>query len=401
MKDNGFWKGFGTGLLATVLGMILFVTVTFLNGKVDWNGMLQKDTLLGEKGQQKMEEIEGLINQYYLDEINSDTMMDAISSGIMAGLGDKYAAYYNKDDYATLQERNTGNYCGIGAYVSQNTTTGAIVIVQPMEGSPAQKAGLKAGDIIYTVDDEDVTGEDLSTVVAKMKGEEGTTVTLKVVRDGEKDYLDITVTRREIESKTVAAKMLDKKTGYIAVSAFEEVTKKQFHQALDELEKQGQKKLIIDLRDNGGGLLDTAVNMLDRMLPKGLLVYTKDKRGEGEKYYSTDEEYFDKPVVILVNENTASASEVFSGAMQDYEKAVLLGDTTFGKGIVQSVITLSDGTAVKLTTSKYYTPKGRNIHGSGLKPDVKVTSNDSVTKLKKSGIKVDNQIQAAFKYLNR
>ena len=168
---------------------------------------------------------------------------------------------------------------------------------------------------------------------------------------------------------------------------------------LKKLEKEGEKSLIIDLRNNGGGLLSTAVDMLDRLLPKGTLVYTKDKNGEKEVYSATDEESFDKPVAILVNENSASASEVFSGAMQDYKKAVLVGNTTFGKGIVQTVFDLPDGTALKLTTSKYYTPKGRNIHGTGLEPNISVALDETTYTQKKSGLTIDNQMERAVEYL--
>ena len=208
-----------------------------------------------------------------------------------------------------------------------------------------------------------------------------------------------TITREEIHSQTVAYKMLDGKIGYIEVSSFEEVTKQQFRDALDDLEKQGEKSLVIDLRNNGGGLLSTAVDMLDRLLPEGIVVYTKDKDGKKEVYRSTDKESFDKPIAILVNENSASASEVFSGAMQDYNKAVLVGTTTFGKGIVQTVFDLSDGTAIKLTTAKYYTPKGRNIHGTGLEPDITEALDDQTHRQKKSGVLIDNQMQRAIDYL--
>jgi len=240
---------------------------------------------------------------------------------------------------------------------------------------------------------------DLTAVVSKMKGEAGTKVKITVIRKNHKK--EFTIVREEIHSQTVASEMLDNKIGYIAVSSFEEVTKQQFRDALEKLENEGEKSLIIDLRNNGGGLLSTAVDMLDRMLPEGVVVYTKDKEGNKEEYSSTAKESFDKPVVILVNENSASASEVFSGAMQDYKKGTLVGTTTFGKGIVQTVFNLQDGTALKLTTSKYYTPKGRNIHGTGLKPDISVALDQKTFTQKKSGIVIDNQMKAAVDYLQK
>lgn len=381
--------------------LILVVTTT-LTGVMDWTRVLPRasGSVINTKTEQKLREIQTYVDAYYLDEIDSGEMEDSISHGAMAGLGDIYAAYYNEEEYEDLTEKTSGNYCGIGAYVSQNITTGAITIIQPLDNGPAQKAGLQAGDIIYQVEGEDVTGQDLTTVVNRMKGEEGTKVKITIIREGKNKPMEFVLTRAQIEAQTVSFRMLDDKIGYIAVSAFEAVTVEQFRKALDKLEKKGEKALILDLRNNGGGLLSTAVDMLDRLLPEGLVVYTLDKSGKRREYFSDEKESFDKPIVILVNENSASASEVFSGAMQDYEKAVLVGSTTFGKGIVQSVFNLSDGTALKLTTSKYYTPKGRSIHGTGLEPDVEVELNGETTQLK-SGITVDNQVKSAIDYLKK
>ena len=347
----------------------------------------------------KMTEIQRYIDKYFLDDIDESKMQDSICKGMVDGLGDTYAAYYNEDEYKDMQEKTSGNYCGIGAYVSQSATDGAISVVQPIKDSPAEKVGLKSGDVISEVDGKSIEGMDLTAVVSKMKGEAGTKVKITVIRKNHKK--EFTLVREEIHSQTVASEMLDNKIGYIAVSSFEEVTKQQFRDALKKLENKGEKSLIIDLRNNGGGLLSTAVDMLDRMLPEGVVVYTKDKEGNKEEYSSTAKESFDKPVVILVNENSASASEVFSGAMQDYKKGILVGTTTFGKGIVQTVFNLQDGTALKLTTSKYYTPKGRNIHGTGLKPDISVALDQETFKQKKSGIVIDNQMKAAVDYLQK
>ena len=353
------------------------------------------NSILNSSLQRKMTEIQSYVNQFFLDDIDQEKMQDAVCKGMVNGLGDTYAAYYNEEEYQDMKEKTSGNYCGIGAVVSQSATDGAISIVQTIKGGPAEKAGMKSGDMIVEVDGISTQGMDLTALISKTKGDAGVKVT--VLRDGhQKKY---TITRKEIHSQTVESRMLDNKIGYIAVSSFEEVTKQQFRDALKKLEKEGEKSLIIDLRNNGGGLLSTAVDMLDRLLPKGTLVYTKDKNGEKEIYSATDEESFDKPVAILVNENSASASEVFSGAMQDYKKAVLVGTTTFGKGIVQTVFDLPDGTALKLTTSKYYTPKGRNIHGTGLEPNIPVALDETTYTQKKSGLTIDNQMERAVEYL--
>lgn len=402
MKNRNFWKGFGAGFLVMVTCLVVLVMASTVTGAVDWQMVLPglSGSVVNAKTERKLKEIQSYIDVYYLDDVNKKTMEDAVCHGVMGGLGDNYAAYYNEEEYEDMTEKTSGNYCGIGAYVSQSPTTGAITVIQPLEDSPAQRAGLKSGDVIAQVDGKDVAGEDLTTVVSRMKGEAGSRVKITVIREGEKKPLEFTITRAEIESKTVSSGMLDGKIGYIAVSAFEEVTKNQFRDALDRLEKQGEKALIIDLRDNGGGLLSTAVDMLDRLLPEGVVVYTMDKHGQKQEYFSDNKESFDKPVAILVNENSASASEVFSGAMQDYKKGVLVGTTTFGKGIVQSIFDLSDGTALKLTTSKYYTPNGRNIHETGLKPDVEVELNDKTTQLG-NGTTVDNQVKRALEYLQK
>ena len=399
MKDKKFWQGFLGGALSVITCVLLGCVIMTATGRIDLALVLpgSSNSILNSSLQRKMTEIQSYVNQFFLDDIDQEKMQDAVCKGMVNGLGDTYAAYYNEEEYQDMKEKTSGNYCGIGAVVSQSATDGAISIVQTIKGGPAEKAGMKSGDMIVEVDGISTQGMDLTALISKTKGDAGTKVKVTVLRDGhQKKY---TITRKEIHSQTVESRMLDNKIGYIAVSSFEEVTKQQFRDALKKLEKEGEKSLIIDLRNNGGGLLSTAVDMLDRLLPKGTLVYTKDKNGEKEVYSATDEERFDKPVAILVNENSASASEVFSGAMQDYKKAVLVGNTTFGKGIVQTVFDLPDGTALKLTTSKYYTPKGRNIHGTGLEPDISVALDETTYTQKKSGLTIDNQMERAVEYL--
>ena len=400
MKDKKFLKGFLAGLLSMMACVLLICVALVGTGRMNLSSLFaDSGSIVNNRLNGKMTEIQRYIDKYFLDDIDESKMQDSICKGMVDGLGDTYAAYYNEDEYKDMQEKTSGNYCGIGAYVSQSATDGAISVVQPIKDSPAEKVGLKSGDIISEVDGKSIEGMDLTAVVSKMKGEAGTKVKITVIRKNHKK--EFTIVREEIHSQTVASEMLDNKIGYIAVSSFEEVTKQQFRDALEKLENEGEKSLIIDLRNNGGGLLSTAVDMLDRMLPEGVVVYTKDKEGNKEEYSSTAKESFDKPVVILVNENSASASEVFSGAMQDYKKGTLVGTTTFGKGIVQTVFNLQDGTALKLTTSKYYTPKGRNIHGTGLKPDISVALDQKTFTQKKSGIVIDNQMKAAVDYLQK
>jgi carboxyl-terminal processing protease len=403
MEENRFLKGFLAGLLTCPCVIMLAVLIMSAAGVLNLTGLTGitagKYAALEKKIINKVNLLEVYIDEYFLDDIDEEKMADSVYKGVIDGLGDDYAAYYTAEEYQDIQEKTEGIYCGIGAYLSADTQSGAITVVKPMKNSPAEKAGVKAGDIIYAVDGKEVSNMEISQVQALVKGEQGSEVKLTLLRKEKK--VEVTVTRDEIVEDTVSSKLLDGKIGYIQVTSFEKVTAKQFRAAIKKLEKKGEEGLIIDLRNNGGGLLDTAVDMLDRMLPEGVVVYSKDKSGKKQEYKAEDPDKFDKPLVILVNGNSASASEVFCGAIQDEKAGVLLGTTTFGKGIVQGVFSLDDGSAVKMTTAKYYTPKGRNIHGKGLTPDVEVELTDEEETLPVSGKKVDNQLKAAYDYLTQ
>lgn len=349
----------------------------------------------------KINKLEKLIDKYYLEKVNQEDLAEGIYKGLLGSLGDPYSCYYTAKEYKALMESSSGVYCGIGASVTQNAKTGVITIVKPFAAGPAYEAGLLPGDAIYKVNGKEVTGKDLTEVVSQMKGDEGTTVDISIVREGESKPLEFTIKRKKIEVPTIEYQMLDNKIGYISVSEFDEVTADQFSKAVNDLEKQGEKGLVIDLRDNPGGLLNTVVDMLNRMLPKGLIVYTEDKYGNREEEYSDNKESFNKPLVVLINGNSASASEIFAGAIQDYKKGTLVGTTSFGKGIVQSIIPLNDGTAIKVTVSKYYTPNGRNIHGTGITPDVEVDLKDSLKKKVVISKDEDNQLKKAIEVLTK
>lgn len=398
-----FLRGVIMGAAGCILVLLSVLTIAQYAGKInvaaglkwDENGMSKEAVEIKDKA----EILSSYINRFYLNDIDYGKMGDIIYKAMVSGLDDKYAAYYTKDEYKDISEKTKGEFCGIGAYISQGKNDNYLKVAGVVKGGPAQKAGIKKGDIIVEVDGENIQGKDSSYAVSKMKGKKGTNVSISVMRKGNKKPITFNIKREVIHDNTVSYKMLDNNIGYISVSAFETVTKKQFKSAVDCLEKKNEKGLIIDLRDNGGGLLDTALDMLDQILPKKLVVYTKDKNGVAEEYYTKDDKEIKIPIVILVNGNSASASEVFCGALRDYGKAKLLGTKTFGKGIVQSSFAFRDGTGLKFTTSKYYTPKGINIHGTGFEPDIKVKSNGKMTALKESGYKVDNQINAALDYL--
>ena len=295
--------------------------------------------------------------------------------------------------------------------ISQNRSTGLCTIVRVYEGTPAMEAGMRPGDIIYQVGDVQVAGESLDVLVNNyIKGEEGTDVEITVYRADEDAYVDLTITRRKIEVPTVEYRMEEDSVGYVLISEFDGVTVNQFEEAVDALTDQGMKGLIIDLRSNPGGLLDGAVSMADYILPddvdtyekgegKTLIVYTADKNGEGDVYTASDGHSVDLPIVVLVNEESASAAEVFTGALKDYGAARVVGTTTYGKGIVQNVIPLGDGSAIKITTAHYYTPSGFDLHEKGIEPDVE---EDLSAELKTQAVvdpEEDNQLSRAAEVL--
>lgn len=419
MKDNKkFFLGVFIGMIVMVLLAVGLVDLAFQNRNVrmllfdtvkkmstisseetgaEKSGKVSGAAIDWNKVTDKEEEIYNTIDEYYLNGIDNDKMKDGIYKGMVDSLGDPYTVYYNSEEYKQFTSSSSGTYSGIGVAVSQNVTTGAITIVKTFKKSSGEKEGMKPGDVIYKVEGKRIEGLELSKVVSMIKGEEGTFVKVTVLRDGKE--IEFNLERKKLEVDTVNYRMEDrsgKKIGYISVSEFDEVTASQFKSAISELSKEGMEGLVIDLRDNPGGLLDVTCEMLDRMIKKGLLVYTVDKYGKRVDEDATDSDSFDKPVAILVNGNSASASEVFSGAMKDYKAATLVGTKTFGKGIVQSIVPFGDGTAMKVTVSKYYTPNGVNIHGTGIEPDVVVELSKDATKNGKYDRKYDNQLTKAL-----
>lgn len=387
---NRFWLGFTLGLTAAIFVIAILgfgALLSFYSGKLNLYGYTKNTnpdkvvdnsaTLNMDRVNKKVNLIEDIISRYFLFEENIDKVEDGIYSGLMNGLGDPYSVYYNEKDYAALTESTSGVYHGIGAVVSKNVNTGVITVIKVFENSPSKEAGMMAGDIIYKVDGIDVTGLDLDILVSTyIRGEKGSVVNITVLRGEALEQIDISVTRNTIEVPTVEKKMLNNNIGYINVSQFDEPTNEQFRKAIEELSAAGMESLIIDLRNNPGGLLDAVVDMLDYMLPNGLLVYTADKNGNGNKYYSDDNHEVKIPIVVLINENSASASEVFTGAIKDYNRGTVVGKKSFGKGIVQNVLPLGDGTAIKITTQHYYTPTGFDLHGKGIEPDIEVSMED-------------------------
>ncbi len=343
----------------------------------------------------KMQTIENVIYQYYLEDTDAQTLENGIYAGMINSLGDPYSAYYSAEELKEMEQDVEGIYFGIGAYVGIDTATNLPVISGVIEGTPAQEANLRDGDIIYMVNGTSTQGMDTSDVVALIRGEENTTVHLTLVRSGENDYVEVDVTRRRVESPTVNHEMLSEEIAYIQITEFDQVTIDQFTEALAVCKGSGMKGLILDLRSNPGGSLNAVCEIARKILPKGLIVYTEDKYGQREELTCDGVNELNVPMVVLVNDYSASASEILAGAIQDYEKGILMGTQTFGKGIVQRIITLSDGSAVKLTISNYYTPNGNNIHGVGIEPD-EIIEFDAEAYYEKG---IDNQLEEAIAYM--
>lgn len=344
--------------------------------------------------QKKLTQIQKLIDKNYLSDVDADALRDGIYKGYVSGLDDPYSVYYNEEETKALNETTQGEYQGIGAVLTEDADTGIVTIVQVYKDSPAEKAGVKANDILYKVDDTEMTGLDLNKVVTYIKGDKGTKVKLTVIRGDDKEQLELTATRDKIEAQTVSHKMLEDNIGYIQVTEFDSVTTDQYKSALDDLENQGMTGLVVDLRNNPGGNVSTVCDMLDMMLPEGLIVYTQDKDGNKETATSDEEHQFTKPLVVLMNGNSASASEIYAGAIQDYGIGKIVGTQSYGKGVVQQIFDLGDGTSVKLTIADYYTPKGRNINGKGITPDVEVEYQAD-----ESNPDADNQLDKAVEVL--
>ncbi len=397
-------KGRLNGIVCFIAGMIVSFVLVYVGFVIALNnggftsGLAATNVskLDYRKIEEKTSLLQSIIDKYFLFDEDMTKVEDGIYAGMMNGLDDPYTVYYTKEEYKALNEDTEGKYSGIGATVSQNPKSKIITIVNVFDNSPAKEGGLLAGDIIYKIDGEEVTGTDLDVLVkTKIRGVEGSSFTMTVIRGDDRKQIDLNLTRRSIEIQTVTSKMLNDGIGYVAVSQFDALTSAQFKSNIESLKSQGMKKLIVDLRGNPGGLLDQVVDMLDYILPEGLVLYTEDKNGNKEEYYAKNPDELKIPMAVLVNENSASASEVFTATFKDFKWGKVVGKTTFGKGIVQNVLPLGDGTAVKITTQHYYPPSGYDLHKVGIKPDVDVDLNDGAV----IGSDSDNQLGKAVEIL--
>ena len=381
-RRTGRWQG-ALIMAGIAVFIALLVLMIILVGKLrDGSLFTMYYNMLGRENdsepvitpevEDKLGAIKSVIDNDYYEDVDKEALENGIYKGLVEGLDDPYSTYYTEEEYAEMMESSEGVYQGIGAYLEQDRETMQIKVVRPISGSPAEQVGLLADDIIVEVDGEDITSQDINLVVSKIRGEAGTKVNIGIRRAGESQILYFDIIRAEVESETVDYEMLEDNIGYIYLSEFDDVTTRQFTDAMEDLKSQGMDSLILDLRDNPGGNLDVAVDIADYILPEGLVVYMEDKNGKREEYRSDASHHWDKPIAILVNGNSASASEIVCGALKDYDRATLVGTKTFGKGIVQQILPLGDGSGIKVTIARYYTPNGTCIHGEGFQPDVEV-----------------------------
>ena len=392
MNNNEFKKGIAVGVAVT-----LVVTGTGFAGyqKI----MFPKGSALSDtKTVQKLNYLESLINEEYLEEKEEDSLREGLYAGLMSGLNDPYSTYYTAEQYKELNTSNEGSYVGIGA-VLQNDKDGGAKIVQLYEGGSGEQAGLKKGDVLKAIDGEDVTEKETSDIASMIRESDKDSVTLTIQRNEETKEIKVEI--RDVEIQTVSHEMLDDETGYIRISEFSEVTSNQYKKAFEDLQDKGMKKLVVDLRDDPGGLLTAVCDVLRQILPEGLIVYTEDKNGKKEEEKCDGKSELAMPLAVLVNGGSASASEIFAGAVKDYGIGTIVGTTTYGKGVVQTIQPLSDGSAVKITIAKYFTPKGNDINKKGIAPDVEAELSEDFTDWTELTHEEDTQLQAALKEIRQ
>ncbi len=400
-KKKGRWQGIGISVLI-VLAVLIAVGVINITSWIK-EGSFYAHALSAFGGHvvnsevlKKTDMLYALIDSVYYEDVDKDKLRDGIYKGLLAGIGDPYSVYYNEEEYAEMLEDSSGIFEGIGAMLQQDPETKKIKVVRPIKDSPAKKVGIRARDTLVSVDGMNVANKDIDLVVSKIRGPKGTKVEIGVRRDGVREILKFDIIRDEVISESVEYEMKENKVGYIMITEFAEKTAEQFKTALTDLENKGMESLIVDLRSNGGGYVKSAVEIADMFVKEGPIVSVRYKNNQENVYEDMgDDNFFTLPCVILADGYTASASEILIGCLRDYELATVIGTSTFGKGIMQDVISLDNNTGVKITSAKYYSPNGTNIHGIGFEPDIEVEWNQD--SYDNDGL--DNQIEAAINYL--
>ena len=390
-------RSFGRGVLYGAVGALVVVALLYMAASPFIFTAWRKGGLsAGEANQivKKLDSITRELDDLYLEELDRETMLEDAYSSYVASLGDRYTCYYTREEYALFQESTSGIYSGVGITVTMDQETGYLKVVEIQKGSPAEGTQIRPGDLLLKVDGTDLQGMKQEQMVSMIKGEEGTKVVLEFRHGVSGSVYTEELTRKKMETETVRSTLLEDGIGYLALEGFEEVTTHQFEEALQSLKEQQIRGLVIDLRNNPGGRLDVVTDILDTLLPEGIITYTEDKWGNREDFTS-DADCLELPLAVVINGNSASASEIFAGAVKDFGTGTLIGTKTYGKGIVQRTLGLGDGTALKVTMARYYTPKGSYIHGVGIEPDIAVDLPESTTYSKNLPYEEDIQLQTA------
>ncbi len=378
-----------------------FLLPSLINNRAAFTASNDPNALPDNLFDQKLKDIKKIIDANFIFDYKDSALQNGVFKGMLDSLNDPYSQYYTAEEFKSAMEQFDGEYSGIGAVISISKDKKEMSITSVYPDSPAEKAGFMSGDILIAIDNEKITPEmSLENVVRLIKGPKGSKVKITVRRKGKKSKVTLTAVRDEIKVQTVYSDLIEKNIGYMRITEFSSNTSKEFKKVYDSLVKQGAESMIIDLRDNPGGSFNAVCEILDGFLSDGVIVYTKDKNGNKDYVNADSDVYYDKKMVVLVNSNSASASEIFSGAVKDRKLGKLIGETTYGKGIVQNTIPLTDGTAIKLTISRYYTASGNEIHEKGITPDIKVIYREpKKVDNKEYSFKDDNQIMRAIKLL--
>lgn len=406
-------KVYKTIMLVILTAFITFMITAFSmysyfsnNSFITLSGINNSTSNISSKNNSDLEKylkkIKATIDKYYLwnDKIDEEKLQSGAVKGYVEGLEDEYTEYIPADEMKEYKENIVGNFVGIGIYMRADEDLGRVVVYYPIPNSPAEKAGIKAGDLIIKVNGTEYTSKDFENISNYIKGEEGSTVNILVERNGERLSFDIV--REKINTNPITIQMLDNNIGYLKLPSFDEGTAKDFEEKVKELKSEGAKSLIIDLRNNGGGIVTEATDIANFLLEKGkTIISTVDNQNKKEITYSKNDAIFTMPITVLVNENSASASEILACSLQDNERAKIVGTKTYGKGIIQTLLSLNDGSGLKITTEEYYTPKGTTIHQIGITPDEEVKLPDTVKSIYAVNKDEDTQLQKAIELLER
>ena len=404
MEEKKRYKVYRTIMLIILVAFITFIitSVVFYQYFIKGDSLNKYLTFMtsdvSQDISQTLDTYRAVIDEYYLGDVDEESLKEGAIQGYIEGLGDPYTEYISKDDMNDYLEDTMGNFVGIGIYMTEDPDTNMIMVLTPIKGSPAEKAGIQPGDYIVSVNGEKCTADDLTAISTKIKGEEGSTVKLQILRGEE--TLDFEITRENVIVNPVEGEVLENNIGYIKFSSFDENTAKEFRTKFEELQTQGIKSLIIDLRNNGGGIVDEALQIADYIADKGsVLLYEVDKDNNETVEKSENDPIINMPVIILTNENTASSSEILAGALKDLGKAQIVGTKTYGKGVIQQILTLPDGSGLKITTEKYLTPNRTEINEIGIEPNETVELPETVESVLNVERSQDTQLQKAIEML--